>query len=346
MIKLVGYEIGVNLGGWLSQFKQLDHHHFETFITKQDIRQIADWGMDHVRVPIDYSIIEYDEKPYVYQESGLEYIDKCLDWCKESSLNVVLDIHRAQGYSFDAATGTNTLFTIAEFQQRLIALWETLIYRYGKRQEPKIIFELLNEIVLPSSKPWNILAQKLHNAIRKIDTNALLMIGGNEWNSVETLKEIVLFDDLKVFYTFHYYEPLPFTHQKAYWTDDIKYYDKELNYPGQITDLDKYLDQYPQYKNRLGKYIGLYMEEERLRQDLQPATRFISMTNKPLYCGEFGVIDRAPKNSCLRWYRDIIKIFREMHIGYACWSYKQMDFGLVDSGGNIIDKELIDIICK
>ena len=47
-----GYMHGVNLGGWLSQ---CDHtkERYETFITKKDIETIKDWGLDHIRVPVD-----------------------------------------------------------------------------------------------------------------------------------------------------------------------------------------------------------------------------------------------------------------------------------------------------
>jgi endoglucanase len=341
-----GFERGVNLGGWLAQYGKYDHQHFNTFITKEDITQISDWGMDHVRIPIDYRVIENDEKPYCYHESGLNYIDNCITWCQEKELNVVLDLHRAPGYSFDATEGKNTLFSSTEAQLRLIALWETIINRYSNQKGLRIIFELLNEIVLPSSAPWNILARKLHNAIRAINKSATIMVGGNEWNSVGTIKEIDLFDDPNVLYTFHFYEPLLFTHQKAYWTDDIKLFDKELTYPGIITGLETYLEQYPQFRKRLGRYIGLVMNENGIRKDLEPAIQFSRQTQKPLYCGEFGVIDRAPKDSSVMWYRDIIRIFREYKIGYACWSYKNMDFGLVDSDSHVIHKELINIICK
>ena len=46
----------VNLGGWLSQYPAYDPQHFESFITADDIKRMADWGMDHVRLPVDYPI--------------------------------------------------------------------------------------------------------------------------------------------------------------------------------------------------------------------------------------------------------------------------------------------------
>lgn len=66
-----GFQVGVNLGGWLSQYPAYDHEHFNTFITGQDIHQITGWGADHIRLPIDYRILEDDDAPFKYKHSGL-----------------------------------------------------------------------------------------------------------------------------------------------------------------------------------------------------------------------------------------------------------------------------------
>ena len=50
-----GFEKGINLGGWLSQWDLTDREHLETFITEQDIQDIRAMGADHVRLPVDYS---------------------------------------------------------------------------------------------------------------------------------------------------------------------------------------------------------------------------------------------------------------------------------------------------
>ena len=60
-----GYMKGVNLGGWLSQFDAPTKEHFDTFITEEDIRRIAGMGLDHVRVPVDYTVIETEDGDYV-----------------------------------------------------------------------------------------------------------------------------------------------------------------------------------------------------------------------------------------------------------------------------------------
>ena len=60
MRTLDGFKKGVNLGGWLSQ-GPLDKEHLDTFITEKDIARIASWGLDHVRLPIDYDNFENED---------------------------------------------------------------------------------------------------------------------------------------------------------------------------------------------------------------------------------------------------------------------------------------------
>ena len=52
MKEFKGFKKGVNLGGWLSQCDYREEH-LESFITEEDFKRIASWGVDHVRVPIE-----------------------------------------------------------------------------------------------------------------------------------------------------------------------------------------------------------------------------------------------------------------------------------------------------
>jgi len=64
----------------------------------------------------------------------------------------------------------------------------------------------------------------------------------------------------------------------------------------------------------------------------------------PLYCGEYGVIDKAPLDSTLKWFSDIHSIFEKYGIGRAVWSYKNMDFGLTGSHYAPIFQDLIKLL--
>ncbi|MFN3866522.1 MAG: glycoside hydrolase family 5 protein, partial [Demequina sp.] len=227
---------GVNLGGWLSQYRQYDHEHFRTFITRPDIEQIAAWGFDHVRLPVDYPVLEADDAHGQPREEGYAYIDDCLQWCADAGLAVILDVHEAPGFTFrndleEGDAAGNTLFADPAVQDRFVALWETIVRRYADAPVP-MIFELLNEVTLPDNGPWNALATRTVRAIREVAADAVVMIGGTHNNAVAGLAGLVEIDDPNLVYTFHTYEPLYFTHQNAPWAAGPREWGGTPTYPG------------------------------------------------------------------------------------------------------------------
>ncbi len=342
-----GVPVGVNLGGWLSQYPAYDHRHFQTFITAADIRQIADWGMDHVRLPVDYPVLEDDAHPGAYLESGLAYVDQCLEWCAANGLGAVLDLHNAPGYSFTRTLGpggVNPLFNSSALQEQFLALWEMLARRYVGRWPSLLVFELLNEVVLPDSAPWNRLAHAAAARIRAVDTTRPIMVGSNHYSAIHTLQDLKPVDDPHIIYTFHFYEPLLFTHQKAAWDPVLRVFDTAQDYPAEPAGLAEFVERHPEYRAHYALTTRGRMDAALLRRLVAPALEFRQRAQRPLYCGEFGVIDRAPREGSRNWHRDLVGLLREAGIGRAVWSYKQMDFGLVDGQGRVVDPELVKLV--
>lgn len=121
---------GVNLGGYLSQCAHT-RDHYRCFISEDDIRQIADWGLDHIRLPVDCEVLETEEGKRNTEGHG--YVRQVISWCEKYGLNVVLDLHKAYGYAFINAFGRqkNILFESPELKQRFIRLWENIAREYG-----------------------------------------------------------------------------------------------------------------------------------------------------------------------------------------------------------------------
>ena len=64
--KLDGFMRGINLGGWISQGEN-DPEYIKNFITEDDIKRIASWKVDHVRLPVDFDIIQDEnENPAMF----------------------------------------------------------------------------------------------------------------------------------------------------------------------------------------------------------------------------------------------------------------------------------------
>ena len=122
-MKDFGFYRGVNLGGWFSQCdysrERLDH-----FITEADIDVIAGWGLDHVRIPMDYNVLENEDG--TLSEEGFGRIARAVGWCVSRGLKVVLDVHKTAGYSFDAGENEGGFFSSEKYQERFYRLWEGL----------------------------------------------------------------------------------------------------------------------------------------------------------------------------------------------------------------------------
>jgi glucan 1,3-beta-glucosidase len=77
--------------------KQKLEQHYSSFITKQTFKEIRAAGMDHVRFPFGYWIVQiYDGDPYLAQVSW-RYLLRGIEYCRQNGLRVNLDLHGAPG---------------------------------------------------------------------------------------------------------------------------------------------------------------------------------------------------------------------------------------------------------
>ncbi len=323
---MISLRRGINLGGWLSQ---CDHtkERYENFITEADFRRIKSWHFDHVRIPFDFNVIESETGERILKNCS--YLDRAIHWGRECGLNVVLDLHKAAGYDFNdfGDSQKNNLFSNEEAQNRFLRLWDFVSARYAG--EPHVAFELLNEVAdVEFIRPWNSLIVRTVEAIRKNAPESPIIYGGVCWNSATFVKDLTPPPAKNILYTFHLYEPLLFTHQRAGWVEALKDV-PEIPY---TEDMEFY--------RRNSRALG-YMGENIFRADcqrmgveffesfLKEAIDTAQRQNVPLYCGEYGVIDRANPSETVKWFRDVHKTFEKFDIGHALWNYKEMDFGFI-----------------
>lgn len=337
---------GVNFGMWLAQYPAYSPEYFANYISCNDFQRAAALGFDHIRLPFDYAILEDDANPFHYRESGLRLLDQAIADAKNSGLTLILDLHRAPGYIFDRLH-ESTLFDSAALQQRFVALWVTLAQRY-KNQGNQLIFELLNEVVEPDSSRWNALAERTVGAIRAIDQERVVVVGGNSYSAVAELTNTWLSNDPAVWYTFHYYEPLLVTHPHAHWNDFTKAFDRQVPYPGRANGLPGFIEQHPNFAPQATDYLEegcpRLLDRSVLAKGLLPAKDFRLKTGKLPFCGEFGVYEHTDQVSCLNWSRDMVELLGEMGLPWTWWNWKSDDFGLFKINGSERIEGLLDIL--
>lgn len=342
MKKLIGFQRGVNLGGWLSQGK-LDKEHLDTFIVEDDIKRISEFGVDHVRLPVDYENIEDDNGNA--KESGYEYIERCFMWCEKYGLNIVLDLHKTCGYAFDNIKESEGFFTNENLQNRFYRTWDNLSKHFAKYSH-MVMFEMLNEVTkFEYSDSWNKIAKKCFEIIRKNAPTVKILLGGVGYSAVNAVKLLPLPFDENVVYNIHCYEPMIFTHQKAYWVEGMPD-DLSISYPDSFEKYVKETDRVPSVRNGLFlehdviEYYRILGKEFFYKIFEEPAL-IASERNVALYCGEYGVIDRADPISSINWLKDINAGFEKYGIGRAIWSYKEMDFGIIGKHYEEVFSEII-----
>lgn len=232
---------GINLGNWLNpegymfRFKNVNSFRLidnvikeligadearkfwktfrDNYITKEDIHFIKNIGLNHIRVPFNFKLFLVEDHPEIYLEEGFKRLDDVIRWCGEENLYVILDMHAAPG----GQTGDNIddswsypfLFESKDAQSTTTALWKKLAERYAN-EKIVIGYDLLNEPIphfYENKEELNKLLEPLYKriveAIRSVDKNHTIFLGGAQWNT--NFKVFSKPFDENLAYTFHKY---------------------------------------------------------------------------------------------------------------------------------------------
>jgi hypothetical protein len=200
--------------------KQFWQNYREQYISKDDIKAMADMGYNSVRIPFNWRLFMEEEEEVIWKEEGFLLLDRCIDWCEEYHVYAFLDLHGAPG----GQTGTNIddsiddvprLFIDTDKWNKCIKLWEELAYRYRNRW---IVggYDLLNEPIRPTINGTNFdyLLPKLAEfyeetiaAIRKNDKKHMISLEGHHW-ATDTSIFYKKYDDNMIL-NFHRYGCIP-----------------------------------------------------------------------------------------------------------------------------------------
>jgi endoglucanase len=232
---------GINLGNWLNpegymlHFKDVNSFRLidnvikeligsdaarsfwksfrDNYITAEDIHFIKSAGINHIRIPFNYKLFLVEDHPDVYLKEGFQRLDDVIQWCRLENLYVVLDLHAAPGGqtgdNIDDSWGYPHLFENTDAQEATIDLWKKIAKRY-KNEKIVIGYDLLNEPIPhfyenkeELNKQLEPLYKKITSAIRSIDKNHIVFLGGAQWNT--NFKMFSKPFDKNLVYTFHRY---------------------------------------------------------------------------------------------------------------------------------------------
>ena len=267
---------------------------------------IKAWGANCVRVPFNYRIIEFEDKPFSLNEEGLGYLDRIVKWCEKYGLYCILDMHAVPGaqntdWHADCSDRKPDFFTNEFNKDRYFRLWHFLADRY-KGISAVAGYDVINEPLAPFEHESVLLDlyEKVTKEIRDVDARHIIFLEGNFWGA--RLNFLGKPKDSNTAYSVHAYSPADYTFN---WTTD-------LVYPGKVYSIT--------WNRTKLEFFG--------RQHFS----FVDKVKVPLYIGEYGVNWRGGGFGEAKWVKDMVGIFNKHKAHSTYWTYKTVANSIFPDG--------------
>lgn len=272
-INIIGYDTAVWKDHTKGRFKE------------KYFRIIKEAGFSTIRMNL-FAFSGMDST-YTLKPEWLETLDWAVKKGLEAKLMVILDMHEYNAMADDPVAK----------KEMFMAVWRQLAPRY-KDQPADVVFELLNE---PNQKLsvelWNQYLVDAINLVRETNPDRTLIIGPGNWNGIESLPTLVLpQNDRNIIVTVHFYHPMPFTHQGAYWAKDFK-------------DLSGI------------KWTGTKEEKKDVETRLKVARDWSKANDRPIFLGEFGAYDKGDMDSRARYTSFVARTAEKFGFSWAYWQF-------------------------
>ncbi|MFK7887510.1 MAG: glycoside hydrolase family 5 protein [Gammaproteobacteria bacterium] len=253
-------------------------------IEAASFQRIAEAGFDTVRIPIRWSGHSGGAPDYIIDEPFFERVSQVINQALAQDLQVIINIHHFDGLNKDPR---------GHFDQ-FMALWGQIAPRYRDLPET-VYFEVINE---PNGEFKGDVMRELVTAafwkIRATNPTRILIMGGDNWSGLRSLPTIPVIDDPNQVYTFHYYDPFKFTHQKAGWT---------------------------QLKNSGVVRWGSAEDRAELDNAASIAKQAREQSGVPIFLGEIGAYEKAPYTDVVAYTRATREAFEGAGISWCVWSF-------------------------
>lgn len=330
---------GTNIAHWLSQSIRRGAER-DSFFQEKDVVLIKSLGFDHIRLTIDEEQM-WDENGARHDEA-FKLLTNCLDWCQKHDLKVIVNLHILRSPQLN--TALKPTLTDPKEQERFFKLWSDLSATLKKYSLSDVAYELMNECTANDPEKWNNLVNNAVTKIRKLEPERILVIGSNIWQSAKTFDVLKVPNDKNIILSFHFYEPFLLTLFHAGWTG-FKNYSGPVHYPGILISKAEF-DALPADQQKVVKdCVDQEWNMDKLDEMMQLPVKKGKELGLQVYCGEYGTIDGSPEADKIRWYKDIIAVFKKNGIASANWNYKSGAFGLVNSSMRM-NKPVIEAVCK
>jgi endoglucanase len=280
---------GVNVLGYDPVWKDPTKGRFQP----RHFKIIRDAGFKTVRVVLQ-SFSHMDSANRLDPE-WLKTLDTMVTTAVGDGLNVILDEHDFETCGKDAVI----------CRTKVNAFWSQIAPRY-KDAPHQVMFEILNEPnQAMTPELWNAEFHEALAIIRTSNPTRNVIIGPSIWNSLEHLPDLDLpADDQHIIVTFHYYNPVTFTHQGAYWVG-------------------------PEIQKLSGITWGSEADYALLNKNFDQVKAWSDAHHRPVFLGEFGAYDKAAMEYRVKWDFAVARAAEAHGFPWAYWQFDP-DFTVYD----------------
>lgn len=281
----------INIGNALEAPKDIP---WDVEMKKEYFSVIKEKGFNTVRLPVRFSDYAKDSKDYILDEDFMQKLDTYINEALEQDLVLILDFHHFVEIMEDPQA----------YHECFLNIWEQVSNRY-KDYPDELYFEILNE---PQKNLkggiWNLYLSEAVEVIRTTNPERKIIVGPDNFYSVDSLDHLKIPKDKNIIVSFHYYEPNNFTFQG-----------------------NPYHEGYTEIKDVSWK--GTQAEKEYLANRFSIAKHWGEENNVPIFLGEFGANEEAPFESRVLWTSAVREYAEKSGFGWSYWEFAS-SFGIYD----------------
>ncbi|HEX7434501.1 MAG TPA: cellulase family glycosylhydrolase [Anaerolineaceae bacterium] len=305
-------------------------------VDRKAIDFLAELGFDFIRIPTDYRFWTQDFDYFHPDEAVFRQLDSYLEVCQSRGMQMCLNLHRAPGYCINRADlERHNLWLDKVAQDAFVFLWESFAHRYQGIPSEALSFDLLNEPPGVGDRGMTrenhaAVIRRAADAIRAIDPDREIVIDGIGGGGT-AVPELA---DLGVIHSGRGYTPMPVSHYGAPWWSGSAGLNEPV-YPGL-------------------RWEGKQWSLGTLRDYYEPWLE-VEASGVRVHIGECGCFNRTPNDVAMRWFRDLLGLYREFGWGFSLWNFEG-PFGIIEHGrpgavfesyhGYNVDRALLDLILE
>lgn len=292
--------------------------------TQADFDHLASLGANYVNISGPGLFTEVP--PYILDAEVQANLDHLLEMIQKADMFAVITFRTGPGRSdftfysegagnwFDPELLREWVWEDSTAQEAWVEMWRYTAKRY--KNHPVVVgYDLMcephpggiREIYDPevyfkkyggTEQDWNQLYPQITTAIREVDTDTPILIGGMNWSSVRWLPYLVPTGDPRTVYIVHQYEPQSeYTHQESRHPEH-GYPDRfDLDWDGKKDDFNK---------EWLNSYLGII-------------DQFQNDWDVPMAVNEYGIVRWIPGGE--DFLADQLDLFETRGLNHAIWMW-------------------------